>query len=151
MEGGTIGYIKFKVFAKVFSLSLLVILTVSCATTANYESILRSWTNVHVDNLISSWGPPQNSYPLSDGGQILEYVRQGAVPIGGYTYYVPQTTYHSGTASAYGNYGSYAYGRYSGTSTKYVPQQTPIYNVPLWCKTRFNINKNGIIKRWQWE
>jgi len=122
----------------------------ACATTANYERILSSWVGVHVDGLVASWGPPQGSFNLSDGGQVLEYISQGTAQVGGYTYSEPQTTYHSGSASAYGTRGS-AWGTYSGTSTTYVQRQTPIYNIPLICKTRFTVNLQGIITNWAWQ
>jgi hypothetical protein len=129
----------------------LMVLTVSCATTANYEKILDTWLGSSVDNLIASWGPPQGSYTLSNGESVIEYIRQGSLPIGGYTYTVPQTTYHSGNVSAYGSRGSYAYGNYFGTSTTYVQKQTPVYNISLVCRTSFWIDGNGFIKRWQWQ
>jgi hypothetical protein len=127
-----------------------------CATTANYEKVLNTWVGVHVDSLVSSWGPPQGSYKLSDGGTVIEYIRSSNAQVGGYTYTTPQTTYHSGTASSYGNYGGYAYGNYSGAytgpfsgaSTTYVQQQTPTYNIHMSCKTRFTVSPNGIITGW---
>lgn len=134
------------------SLAMLCLLAVGgCATTANYEKILQSWVGAHVDRLVTSWGPPQSSFRLSDGAQVLEYTNQRTVQGGGYTYTQPQTTYHSGSASAYGTYGGYASGTYSGTSTTYVQRQTPVYNIPLTCKTRFTVNPQGIITNWAWE
>jgi len=121
----------------------------SCATTANYERILRSWVGAPADDLVASWGPPQNSYQLSDGGWVLEYVRSRTVPIGGYTYTQPQTTYHSGSVRSYSPYGGSAHGSYSGTSTTYVQKQTPVYNVPLQCRTTFRVNSIGIITGWR--
>jgi hypothetical protein len=130
---------------------LFILLMISgCATTANYEKILNTWVGSHADNLVTSWGPPQSSFQLSDGSTVIEYMRSGTVVVPGYTYTVPQTTYHSGTTSAYGSRGS-AYGSYSGTSTTYVQQQTPSYTIDKWCKTRFTVNPNGIITRWGWE
>lgn len=122
----------------------------ACATTANYESVLKSWMGSHVDSLVASWGPPQSSYQLSNGGQVIEYVSSRNVQVGGYTYSAPQTTYQSGSVSAYGTGGS-AYGTYSGTSTTYVQKQTPTYNVNTWCKTRFTTNSSRIIERWAWQ
>ena len=134
-----------------FSALVLLVFTVGgCATTANYEKILDSWVGGHVDRLVMSWGPPQSSYQLSDGGQILEYHRSRTIPIGGYTYSVPQTTYHSGTASLYGSGGGTAYGTYSGTSTTYVQRQTPVTNVPMQCTTRFEVESTGYIRKWTW-
>jgi len=128
-----------------------VILLAGCATTANYEKILSSWVGASVDSLVSSWGPPQSSFELSDGSKVIEYVSARNVQIGGYTYSSPQTTYHSGTASAYGSYGGSAYGNYSGTSTTYVQKTTPVQNIAMSCKTRFTVNSSGIITKWSWQ
>ena len=121
-----------------------------CATTANYEKILNSWVGSNVDNLVMRWGPPGNSYPLSNGGRVLEYSNQRNVQIGGYTTTVPQTTYNSGTANVYGTGGS-AYGTYSGTSTTYVQKTTPVQNIAMQCVTRFTVNAQGVIMNWAWQ
>ena len=131
-------------------LLLVAIVLSGCATTANYEKILSSWVGSSVDNLVASWGPPQSSYDLSNGGKVIEYVRSRNVQMGGYSYTSPQTTYQSGTTSAYGT-GGYAYGNYSGTSTTYVQKQTPTYNIAMLCKTRFTVNGAGIITKWSWQ
>lgn len=134
------------------AISIAFVLTLcSCATTANYEKILQSWVGVHSDDLIASWGPPQNSYQLSNGGAVIEYFGGRTVPIGGYTYSQPQTTYHSGTVNTYSPYGRTGYGSYSGTSTTYVQKQTPVYNIPMQCRTTFTVNSSGIITSWRWQ
>jgi hypothetical protein len=122
----------------------------ACATTANYEKVLSSWVGSNVDNLVSSWGPPASSYPLSDGGRILQYSNQRNIQFGGYTTTVPQTTYHDGTVNTYGNGGS-TYGNYSGTSTTYVQKTTPVQNIAMQCVTRFTVNAQNIITRWAWQ
>jgi hypothetical protein len=135
-----------------FLISLVVMIGLSgCATTANYEKILNTGVGSPADNLIAPWGPPTSSYPLSDGGTILRYERHGNFVVPSQTYYSPQTTYHSGSVSSYGNYGSYRYGNYQGTSTTYVPQTIPGYTVPLSCNTTFRIDGDGIIRSWQWQ
>jgi len=131
-------------------MSLILLLLSGCATTAKYEKILGSWVGSHVDDLAISWGPPQSSFPLSNGGKVIEYVHSNNARVGGYTYTTPQTTYNSGTASVYGSSGS-AYGTYSGTSTTYVQKQSPVYNIHMYCKTRFTIDINGIINKWNWQ
>ena len=130
--------------------ALLLTLLSGCATTANYEKILNSWVGTSVDNLVMQWGPPSNSYPLSNGGRVLEYDRQRTVQIGGYTTMVPETTYNTGTVNAYGTGGS-AYGNYSGMSTTYVPQTSPVQNIAMQCITRFTVNAQGIITNWAWQ
>ena len=50
----------------------------ACATTAKYEAVLQTWVGQPEDNLVSKWGPPASTYPLSGGkGKMLTY-QQGA-------------------------------------------------------------------------
>ena len=100
------------------------LLVAGCATTANYQEELQSWVGAPADRLVATWGPPQSSYALSDGGQVLEYVSQGG---------------------AHGSSGEDAQGMYSGTVATYVQHQTPVYNMERMCVTRFTVNPQGII------
>ena len=121
--------------------SLLIALALAgCATTAGYEQILKSYMGVHVDYLVSRLGPPDNSYTLSDGGQVLEYFRSSIVPI---SYTVPNTTYHTGTVAGPGGVAAY-----QGTSTNYVTQTTTL-NVS--CRTTFTTNSDGRVISWKWQ
>ena len=126
------------------------LLLAGCATTAGYEKVLSSWVGDNVDHLKSVWGQPDNTTTLSDGGSVLEYNRQRNVQLGGYTTTVPVTTTTSGTANIYGNRSS-ATADYSGTSTTYVPQTTPVQNINMQCVTRFTANSQGTITRWAWQ
>lgn len=135
---------------KVLFACVAVLLLAACATTGKYKVALNSWVGASADRLVSSWGPPDSSYRLSDGGQVLQYSRGGNVQMPGYTYTTPQTTYENGTASAYGTYGS-AYGTYSGTSTTYVQHHTAGINIHLSCVTRFTVNASGIITNWAFQ
>jgi hypothetical protein len=118
----------------------------ACATEAGYQRILDSWKGESVDNLVMTWGPPQSSFKLSDGGQVLQYSDQRNVTLGGYTTYQPQTTYNSGNVYGYGGSANY-----SGTSTTYVPVTTPATNMHLSCVTRFNVTPAGKISSWSYE
>ena len=134
-------------------LSLMVVLLfvlAGCKTTENYKKVLNTWVGVHVDNLVMQWGPPSNSYPLSNGGQVLEYRSDYNVQMGGNTVNVPQTTYHRGNINTFGG-GNPQFGNYSGSSTTYVQQTTPVYNIRQWCTTRITINENGIITDWAFD
>ena len=131
-------------------IAILTVLLTGCATTANYEKILNSWVCSNVDNLVMQWGPPANSYPLSNGGRVLEYNSQRNVQIGGYTTTVPQTTYNSGSANVYGTAGS-AYGTYSGPSTTYAEKTAPVQNITMQCITRFTVDAQGTITNWAWQ
>jgi hypothetical protein len=130
--------------------SFATVFLVSCATTGNFEQILQSWIGVDVDQLVSTWGPPQSSYPLRGGGQVFEYANQRVAQVGGFVSTTPQTTYENGNATLYSS-GVSARGTYSGTSTTYVQRQTPVYNVQLTCSTRFTISPQGIVSSWAWQ
>ena len=58
------------------------------------------------------------SFLMADG---FRYISQHNVKLGGYTTIQPKTTYHTGTVSTYGTYGS-TY-NYQGTSTTYVEKK----------------------------
>ncbi|MCQ8105575.1 hypothetical protein NP590_15800, partial [Methylomonas sp. SURF-2] len=123
-----------------------------CATSANYEKILNSWVGAYDSQLVSAWGPPQNSYISNDGKRFLEYSSQTNIPFGGYAYLTPQTTHHNGVVNTYNSSsGDSAYAVYSGTSTSYLQKQAPIQNVSLKCITRFSVNSSGIITDWSWQ
>ena len=113
-----------------------------CATVAKYEAKLNSWIGAGEDSLVASWGVPDKAYDMRDGKKAIEYVHKNTVQTGGYTYAVPQTTYHSGTI---GNE------TYSGTSTQYVTETTPVQKYKLSCKTSFIINNSGKVESWHHE
>ncbi len=73
-------------------LALLLILPALVACTSLHQVMGSSMGN-HKDELIKSWGPPTTIHNLDDGGQVLLYVRQGAVavPIGSMVYVAPVT------------------------------------------------------------
>lgn len=112
---------------------------------------MQSFVGYPVSTLVSAWGPPQSSYTLPDGSQVIEYRRSSNMQLGGYSYTTPQTTYHQGSANAYNNTGGYAAGTYTGTSTTYVTQTTPVTNVALQCVARFTISEHGVVKNWSWQ
>lgn len=122
-----------------------------CATSANYEKILNSWVGAYDSQLVSAWGPPQNSYISNDGKRFLEYSSHTNIPFGGYTYITPQTTHHNGVVNVYNNIGDSTYAVYSATSTSYLQKQAPIQNISLNCITRFSVNSSGIITDWTWQ
>lgn len=122
-----------------------------CATTANFEKTLNSWVGTPADRLVEKWGPPQSSYRLSDGGEVLQYASQRTAVIPGYTYSTPQTTYQSGSVNVYGGNGGAAYGNYSGLSTTYVQHRTNDIALNLSCVVRFTVDSAGIVRRWNWQ
>lgn len=116
---------------------------------ASYGERLEPLRGQHVSALVGAWGPPQSSYQLPDGSQVLQYARRGNMVLPGATYTVPQTSYTNGTASAYGG-GGYASGNYYGTTTTYVQQKNPDLNIALSCTTNFTINPDGYITGFNW-
>jgi hypothetical protein len=127
----------------------VVALVAACAipTEENYQKILNGWKGVSADLLVLHWGPPSGSYELSDGRKVLQYTYSKTKVTGGDTYTVPKTTYDSG--SIYGEYGGI--GSYSGTSTTYATETTPIFTTTRNCTTRFIISKSNIIQSWSYE
>ncbi|MFA5362358.1 MAG: hypothetical protein WC335_03805 [Candidatus Omnitrophota bacterium] len=124
-------------------LFLLVCLGLSgCATIAKYEAKLNTWVGVSEDSLIAAWGVPDKEYRFGDDKKAVMFARKNIVQTGGNTYMVPQTTYQSGTI------GNKAY---SGTSTQYVTETTPVQRYKLSCNTSFIINSSGIVESWHHE
>ena len=101
-----------------------------CATTANYEKILNSWTGSNESSLVSSWGPPTRVYE-SDDVRYLTYSKSnsGYVPGVAPSY---QTTYVGNTAytTPVGGYSGFAYNNN--------------------CTTTFTIT-NKVITSWRYE
>ena len=124
-----------------FAVVLSMVLT-GCATTAKYEAKLNSWVGQNEDSLIAGWGVPEKTYQMQDGKKALEFVHKSVVQMGGYTYTQPQVTYHSGSI---GNK------QYSGTSTTYVTEVSPVQRYKLSCKTTFILDTDGKVAGWHHE
>ena len=115
------------------SVVIIGILTIiGSGTNKNYKIMLNTWNGVHVDNLIASWGPPQSSYTLSDGGKVIEYVRQRTVQTGGYT--IPKKTTDIGMVLGE---------IYIVEKETYI--EVPVQTDERYCRTRFRISPHGII------
>lgn len=113
-----------------------------CATTAKYEAKLDTLVGKNENFLIATWGVPDKEYRLADGKKAVEYVRKDTVSSGGDTYSYPQTAYQSGTVNGV---------PYSGTSTQYVTQTTPVQKFKLSCNTSFVIDSNSQVESWHHE
>lgn len=102
------------------------------------NSQMKSWEGCNVNDLIASWGPPQQTMSDGQGGQILIYsqVKQWTTP--GYVTTTSNANVYGGPYNAYG----------TGTSqTVYNPPQTSGY-----CAQRmFWVNSNGTIYKWAWK
>lgn len=128
-------------------LMLVAVLLGGCATSANYQKHMNTWVGADADRLLSKWGQPTNTIQLSNGGKVLEYVKQRQHQTGGKTTKVPETTYQDGTVSGPNN----SRGTYSGSSTKYVEKTTPVVTHTTTCITRFTVNAQGKITNASWE
>lgn len=127
--------------------TLAMVLALSaCTSTAGYEKILSSWVGSHVDQLVTSWGPPNTSHQLTNGDTLIQYARARNVQIGGYTRTIPKTTYSTGTVTGTGGIASY-----SGSTTTYETVRTPVQNIGMQCMTRFLVSSTGTIKSWSYE
>jgi hypothetical protein len=112
-------------------LGLLVLLGLTaCATTANYERLLSSWVGHSELDLVRAWGSPTGQYE-SGGVRFLTYEQRRNV-------FMPGTnpTYQTNII------GNTAYTTAIGGS--------PAYNIPISCRTTFEI-QNQRITNWRWE
>lgn len=112
-------------------LGLILICAISgCATQKKYQSILNTWLGASENQLISSWGPPDNVYE-SDSSKFLTYTTSRNVVLG--------QTNASYTTTVIGNT---AYTAGSGGS--------PGRNYNMSCRTTFEI-RAGKIFRWSYK
>ena len=72
-------------------LMLVTVLLGGCATAANYQKHMNTWVGADADSLLSKWCQPTNTISLSNGGKVLEYVKQRQHQTGGKTTTVPET------------------------------------------------------------
>ena len=116
---------------KIVGLIFISLFLTGCfATTAKYEEALDSWVGHTEDHLVTRWGVPNGVYKKNDGGKILTYVETGSM-------YLP------GTTSSNTSYDPW------GGSTTTVTQSSGT-NIPLSCKTNFDISKEGRVTSWSY-
>jgi hypothetical protein len=114
----------------------LALLLAGCATTANYETTLDSWTGRSADDLIRAWGAPTGTMQMPGGNTLLVYER-------GSSYTTPTTvTPGQTTGRVIGNtyYATTSPGRVSGGQ-----------RINFWCKTEFEVDGSGQLVRWRYE
>ncbi len=109
---------------------LLAVLLAGCATSANYEKLLDSWTGSTESALVATWGPPSSVYEL-DGTRYLTFNKSGSG-------YIP------GVAPTYQT-------KWVG-NTPYTTQVggSPGYSYATNCNTTF-ILQGQVIKSWRYE
>ena len=106
----------------------LALLLTACATTAQYETHLARWGGQPLDDLVLAWGPPQSSYTLRDGRQVVEYQRQ-------------QLVRRPGLGRSMLNTSRVFY---------LLDEMEDDYTL-LQCRTRFTVDAQGIIQNWTWD
>jgi hypothetical protein len=121
-----------------------------CATNAKFQERMNSWIGSSEAALVSRYGPPNASYTLQDGGKVLQYTKGDNIVIGGGTVLQPVTSYGTGNV-AVNSGGRTAFGTYNQTTTTYVTQQQPAYNVQRVCTVNFTLSPDGTVVRWDAE
>lgn len=101
-----------------------------CATTEKYENVLSSWVGSDVNQLVNSWGYPQNSFQAPNGNTVYVYGTSGS-------YTMPQQT-----TSTYNAVGNTVYGNSTTTGGQ---------TLSFWCKTYFEVDDSDRIVTWRWE
>ena len=130
---------------------LLAVLVFSgCATQAKFQAKMDNFIGQSERVVVGTYGPPQNSYVLSDGSKVIQYTRGGSVIIPGTTTYKPVTTNTYGNVTLHQGLRTTT-GAYNQTSTTYVQQQAPSTPINLSCTVNFTIDKDGIVQRWNAE
>ena len=104
----------------------LALLLAACATTARYEAGLARWGGQPLDDLVLAWGPPQSSYTLRDGRQVVEYQRQQLIRRPGRSMLTTPRVF-------------------------YLLDEMEDDYVLLQCRTRFTVDAQGIIRNWTWD
>ncbi len=116
---------------------------------AAFEGKMRAdFVGKSVDSVIMAFGPPQSSFTLSDGKDMIQYSVEQSYTGGGDTY----MSYESVVT------GYTTYTRPNGT-TKQIPIYTqvpvtrvnPVYTVHKKCVKRFIVGADKIVQDFRWE
>ena len=117
--------------------TLLTLFLTACATTEKYEAILNTWVGASVNDLVSSWGYPQESFQAPNGNMVYVYSKS-------MNFVMPTQT-----TSRYDIQSDPLYGLpttvYGNTTT--TGGQTLSYS----CRTFFEVNQSKKIVSWRWE
>ena len=99
------------------------------------------------DELVLAFGPPQSSYVLSDGRNVLQYEFDRSSTRGGDTYTTYQHVQRARTITD--NAGNTRVVQV--TETIPVTNATPIYTVNQTCIRRFVVGQNHIVESFRWQ
>jgi hypothetical protein len=123
-----------RVFA-IATVILIVAALTGCA--ARMNRAMMSWQGHNFNDLIASWGPPNQVFDDGSGGRIMVWTEARS-----YTTPGSSTTRTTGSATATGNtvWGS------ATSRTTYNPGQTYQWRV----YRMFWMNRDGVIYKWAW-
>ena len=124
-----------KRIAAIATVLLIVITLTGCA--ARMNKVMASWQGQNFNNLMASWGPPNQVFDDGAGGRVMVWTSTRS-----YTTPGSSTTQTTGSATATGNtvWGTAA------SHTTYNPGQTYQWRV----YRMFWVTKDGTIYRWAW-
>lgn len=63
-----------KQIRKIISILFIGIFLTSCATSAKYTEVVKSWEGHDINNLITSWGPPSDLYTMPNGNKMYTWL-----------------------------------------------------------------------------
>lgn len=137
-----------KSYQKIVLLSAIIMVLSGCAvaTEKKYSKNLDSWFGTHIDVFLKKQTAKLGKvYPLPDGLTAYEYNSYRVETRGGgYTPEVVQVGQQPVPN---------AYGRIIGVAPIYktIYHPNPTYDVELVCDTIIKVDKQGIIRAWQWK
>ena len=121
-----------------------------CMTSEKMNTLMASWVDHNMNDLIASWGPPISTMSDGNGGQILIYDQSSQIVLPGSA--TTTTTSTANVNAAYrqnGNYGT-ANAQVSGTGSSQTTY-TPPTVIPINRKRMFWVDSGGRIYRWSWQ
>jgi hypothetical protein len=113
----------------IISLLIFMLTLTGCATTANYQQSLNRWQGANMQTLVNTWGQPNSAITLPNGTTTYMYFRQQL-------YTTPKYPTPSFTVT-----GTPIYSMGFNTNPAGGGGQT----MNLYCRTWFDINKQGIV------
>lgn len=105
-----------------------------CATSAKYEALLETWKGKSINELVESWGYPDNTIMAPNGNTVYVYGYHQST-------YIPKTNYiSSGVGFDGGNLAnSISISSFGG------------YTVEESCSTYFEVDADKVIIKWKWK
>lgn len=89
------------------------------------HDIMASWVDASEKDLISSWGPPNNSYTLSDGSKVISYESIWGVYVGDRFHCVQKFMLEQGVVTKWGASNCRMYPSNVGQVSKDIPIPQP--------------------------